>query len=93
MAQGQGLGDGLNFSENSDGNVQLTKDPRKNQPKFMNPTKETQGISPYPIIPSWLSNLVSKKRKLQPVSTPVKDIITKYVAHRSKVNRLKVMLT
>ena len=89
MAQGQGLGDGLSFLDNIDGDVQLIEAHRIDQLKFMTPTKEAQGISTNPIIPSWLSNSFSKKRNLQPVSTLVKDIVTKYVAHGSKVKKVK----
>jgi hypothetical protein len=53
------------------------------------PTKDVQTISISPAIPPWLSNSVNKKRKLQPVTTPVKDIVTKYAARGSKMKKLK----
>lgn len=76
MDQGQGLGNGFSFSNNLDGDVQLIEAPMIDFLKFMTPTKEAQGISTTPIIPSWLSNLASKKRNLQTMTTLVKDIAT-----------------
>ena len=52
MAQAQNSGDGLSFSNNLDGDVQLIEASRKGQPRFMTPTRETQGIYPNPISPS-----------------------------------------
>ena len=89
MAQEQGLGEDLNFLDNPNGDVQLIEAPKLDQPKFMAPTKEGQGIIANPTIPSWLSNPVSKKQNLHPVSIVVKDIVTKYAAHTSKSKKLQ----
>ena len=89
--QGQDSNDGLNFSDNTDGDEQFIEAPKVDQPKFMTPTRDTHVVSISPTVPSWLSNLVSKKRSLQLVSTPVKDIVTKYATQGSKVKKLKLI--
>ena len=43
-----------------------------------------------PTIPPWLSNSINKKRKLQPISTLVMDIMTKYADHGSKMKKLNI---
>lgn len=88
--QGKDSNDSLNSSDGMDGDVQFIEAPKVDQPRFLTPTKETQAMSVSPVIPSWLSNTTSKKKNLQPVSTPMKDIITKYAARGSKVKKLKI---
>lgn len=56
---------------------------------YVTPTKEVQTLSLSLAIPPWLSKSVNKKRKLQPVTTPMKDIMTKYAARGSKVKKIK----
>ena len=87
--QGQDLGDGLNSSDSADGNVQFIEVPKVNHPGFLTPTRDAQVMSMSPAIPSWLTNTIKKKRNFQPVSTPVKDIVTKYASRGSKANKLK----
>ena len=89
-AKGQDSNDGLNFSDNPNGDVQFIEAPKVDQPRFMTPTRDTHTISIIPTFPSWLSNSISKKRNLQPISTPIKDIVTKYVARGSKDKKLKI---
>jgi hypothetical protein len=67
----------------------LIETPKVDQPKFVTPTKDAQMISISLTISPWLSNSVNKRRKLQPVTTLVKDIMTKYAAHGSKMKKLK----
>ena len=89
MAQVQGLGEDLSFSYNTDGDVHLIEAPKLDQPKFMTPPRESQGMNTTPPILSCLSNSVSKKRNLQPMSTLVKDIVTNYATRGSKSKKLK----
>lgn len=69
--------------------MELVEALRLDYPKFMTPPKASQGMTTTPTIPSWLSNLVSKNRTLQPMSMPIKDVITKYAAHGSKSKKMK----
>lgn len=55
----------------------------------MTPPRESQGMNTTPPILSCLSNSISKKWNLQPVSTLVKDIVTKYATNGSKSKNLK----
>ena len=64
MTQGQDLGEGLNFLDNPDGDIQLIEAPKSDQTKFMTPPRESQGITTTLTIPSWLSNSVIKKVEL-----------------------------
>ena len=90
--QGEEQGNCPSPSSNPDGEVQLIETPKVDQPKFVTPTKDAQMVSVTPTIPPWLSNLVNNKRKLQLVFTPVKDIVTKYVARSSKMKKLRFIL-
>ena len=62
--QVQDSNDGLNFSNSVDGDVQFIEAPKVDQPNFMTPTKDAHAISVSLVVPSWLSNLISKKRNL-----------------------------
>ena len=42
-----------------------------------------------PTIMSWLSNSINKKRILELVSTPMKDIVTRYATKASKEKKIK----
>ena len=77
-SQGQDSGDGLDFSDGGDGDVQFIEAPKADQPRFLTPKRDTQVIPTSPTIPFWLSNSIDKKRSLQLVSTSVKDIVTRY---------------
>ena len=88
-SQGQDSGDGLDFSDSGDGDVQFIEAPKTDQPRFITPVKDAQTRPTSPAIPSWLSNSINKKRSLQPVSTPVKDIVTRYAARGSKAKKMK----
>lgn len=55
---------------------------------FITPPIKIQGRMVTNTIPLWLSNSMSKKHSLEPVSMSVKDIVTKYDAHTLK--RVKV---
>ena len=90
MTQGQDSNDGLNFLDGVDGNVQFIEAPKVDHPRFLTPTRDTQAMSVSPAILSWLSNTINKKRNLQPVSTLVKDIVTKYAARGLKAKKLKI---
>lgn len=56
----------------------------------MTPTRDPQEISIGPAIPAWLSNTINKKRSLQLVTSPMKDIVTKYATQGFKVKKLKM---
>jgi hypothetical protein len=88
-SQGQDLADRLDFSYRGDGNIQLTDTSKAEKPGFLTPKKDTQMIAVNPAIPSWLMNSINRKRNLQPVSTPVKDIVTRYAARGSKAKKIK----
>ena len=89
-SQGQDSGDGLDFSDGGDGDVQFIEAPKADQPRFLTPSRDTQVMPASPTIPSWLSNSINKKRSMQPMSTPVKDIVTKYAAKGSKAKKVKI---
>ncbi len=89
MTEGKGQGEELTFSDNQDDNVELIEALKSNQPSFMTPPRGSQGMTTTSTMPSWLSNSVSKKHSLQPMSTLVKNIITKYAAHASKRKLMK----
>ncbi len=88
--QGQDSIDGLNFFDGTNGDVQFIEAPKVDQPKFMTLTRDPQVIYVGLTIPTWLSNTINKKRSLQLVTSPVKDILSKYVAQGSKVKKLKM---
>jgi hypothetical protein len=89
-SQEQDLGDKLTLNGGADNEVQFIQVPKENQPSFLTPTKDTQVISTAPTMPLWLSNLISKKKSLQPVATLVKDIVTRYMARGSKAKKMKI---
>ena len=43
-----------------------------------------------PTITSWFSNSINKKRSMQPVSTLVKDIVTRDATRGSKAKKIKM---
>ena len=88
-SQGKDSDDGLEFSDGGDGVVQFIEAPKVNQPRFLTLNRDSQVIPMISTIPLWLSNSINKKRSLQPVSTPVKNIVTKYVARGSKEKKIK----
>ena len=89
-SQGQDSSDGLNFFDGGDDDVQFIEAPKVDQPWFLTPTRDAQVIPMNPVIPSWLSTLINKKRSLQPISTLVNDIVTRYVARSSKEKKVKM---
>ena len=87
---GPDLGDGLDFSNNRDVDVQFIEAPKIDQPRFITLVRDAQKMPVNPVIPSWLSNSISKKRSLQPVLTLVKEIATRYIARGSKTKKTKI---
>jgi hypothetical protein len=80
----------LDFSDKGDGDVQPTDAPKADRPRFLTPRIDSQMVSVNPAIPPWLTNSINKKRSLQPVSTPMKDIVTRYAARGSKAKKIKI---
>ena len=89
-SKGQDSGDGLDQSDSGDGDVQFIEAPKADQPRFLTPVRDAQMRPASPAIPSWLSSSIIKKRSLQPVSMPVKDIVTRYAARGSKAKKMKI---
>ena len=81
--------DGLDFSNSGDGDVQFIEAPKIDQPRFITLVRDAQTRPASPAISSWLSNSINKKRILQPMSTPVKDIVTRYATRGSKAKKTK----
>jgi hypothetical protein len=69
-----------------DGGLPLIEASKMEQSLNVTPTKEDQTLS---AIPPWLARSVNAKRRLQPVATPVKDIVTRYTARGSKLKKMK----
>ena len=82
-------GEGLDQSDREDGDVQLIEAPKVDQLRFLTPVRDTQRRPANPAIPSWFSNSINEKRSLQLVSTPVKDIVTRYATRGSKAKKMK----
>lgn len=89
-SQGKDSGDGLDFLDGGDNDVQFIEAPKVDQPRFLTLNRDIEMVPVSPTIPSWLSNSINKKRSLQLVSTPMKDIVTRYVARGSKVKKVKI---
>ena len=91
-SQGQDSGDGLDFSDSGDRDVQFIEAPKTDQPRFITPVRDAQTMPVSPAIPSWLSNSITKKRILQPVLTLVKEKVTRSAARGSMAKKKKQML-
>ena len=87
---GQDSSDDLDFSNRGDVDVQFIEAPKVDQPRFLTPIRDAQMRPASPAIPSWLSSSINKKRSLQPVSTLVKDIVTRYASRGSKEKKMKI---
>ncbi len=88
-SQGPDSGEGLELFDSGDGDVQFIEAPKIDQLRFLTLVRDTQFRSASLAIPSWLSNSINKKRSLQPVITPVKDIVTRYVMKGLKAKKMK----
>jgi len=88
-SRGLDSGDGLNFSDSGDTDVQFIEAPKVDQHIFLTPVRDAHTRPMSPAIPSWLSSSINKKRSLQPVSAPVKDIVTRYAIRVSKAKKIK----
>lgn len=88
-SKGQELGVGFDQSDSRDGDVQFIEAPKADQPRVLTPVRDAQMKPKSPAIPSWLSNSINKKRSLQPMSMPVKDIVNRYGARGCKAKKMK----
>ena len=89
-SQGQDSGDGLDFSDGGDDDVQFIEALKADQPRFLTLNRDAQMMPVSPTIPSWLSSSINKKRSLQLVSTPMKDRVTRYETRGSKEKKTKM---